>query len=53
MAAAILTLLNEPGRARQISEAGMVLVQQYAWPKVRNRLLAVYEQVLAIKQTSR
>jgi L-malate glycosyltransferase len=52
MAAAILTLLNEPGRARQISEAGIVSVQQYAWPKVRDRLLAVYEQVLAIKQTS-
>jgi glycosyltransferase involved in cell wall biosynthesis len=47
MAGAILTLLNEPARARQISEAGIASVQQYTWPKVRDRLLAVYEQVLA------
>lgn len=47
MASAILALLNEPARARQISEAGIASVQQYTWPKVRDRLLAVYEQVLA------
>ncbi|WP_232297918.1 glycosyltransferase family 4 protein [Nitrosospira sp. NpAV] len=47
MADAILALLNEPARARQISEAGRASVQQYTWPKVRDRLLAVYEQVLA------
>ncbi|ARO86524.1 glycosyltransferase family 1 protein [Nitrosospira lacus] len=52
MAGAILTLLNEPAKARQISEAGIASVQQYTWPKVRDRLLAVYEQVLAKKQTS-
>lgn len=46
MADAILALLNEPARARQISEAGIESVQQYTWPKVRNRLLQVYEHVL-------
>ncbi len=47
MAGAIFTLLNEPARARQISEAGIASVQQYTWPKVRDRLLVVYEEVLA------
>ncbi|SCY24568.1 glycosyltransferase family 4 protein [Nitrosospira sp. Nsp13] len=47
MAGAILTLLNEPARARKIREAGIASVQQYTWPNVRDRLLAVYEHVLA------
>lgn len=46
MADAILALLNEPARARKISEAGKESVQQYTWPRVRDRLLRVYEQVL-------
>ena len=46
MADAILALLNEPGRARQIREAGLAAVQQYTWPSVRDRLLRIYGQVL-------
>jgi glycosyltransferase involved in cell wall biosynthesis len=52
MADAILTLLNEPAQARQISEAGKEFVQQYAWSEVRDRLLCVYEQVLTRPRTS-
>lgn len=52
MADAILALLNEPARARQFSEAGKASVQQYAWTKVRDRLLRVYEQVLTRTRTS-
>lgn len=46
MSRAILTLLNDHAKARQIAEAGLVMVQQYSWPNVRDRLLSVYEQVL-------
>ncbi|WP_256327674.1 glycosyltransferase family 4 protein [Nitrosospira sp. Nl5] len=52
MADAILTLLNEPVQARQISKAGKESVQQYAWSEVRDRLLCVYEQVLTRPRTS-
>ena len=47
MSRAILTLLNDPIKARKIAEAGLITVQQYAWRNVQNRLLSVYEQVLA------
>lgn len=46
MADAILILLNDSAKARQIREAGIESVQQYTWPKVRDRLLRIYEQVL-------
>ncbi|MDN5753856.1 MAG: glycosyltransferase family 4 protein [Nitrosospira sp.] len=52
MADAIFALLDNPARARQISEAGIKSVQQYTWPKVRDRLLRVYEEVLTRTQTS-
>ena len=47
MAAAILALLTDPAKARQIKEAGVASVQQYTWPRVRTRLLGVYKQVLS------
>ncbi|SDY68427.1 glycosyltransferase family 4 protein [Nitrosomonas sp. Nm58] len=47
MSRAILTLLNDPIKARKIAEAGLITVQQYTWRNVQNRLLSVYEQVLA------
>lgn len=46
MADAILILLNDSAKAAQIREAGIESVQQYTWPKVRDRLLRIYEQVL-------
>lgn len=46
MSHAILTLLNDPIKARQIAEAGLITVQQYTWCNVQNRLLSVYQQVL-------
>jgi glycosyltransferase involved in cell wall biosynthesis len=46
MADAILALLNNPIKARQIRSAGLNAVKNYSWPEVRSRLLAVYENVL-------
>jgi glycosyltransferase involved in cell wall biosynthesis len=46
MAEAILTILNDQTLARQLVLEGVELVQRYAWPNVRNRLLAVYQRVL-------
>lgn len=46
MADAIITLLTDPVKAQQIREAGVESVRQYTWPKVRERLLDTYEQVL-------
>ena len=47
MAAAVLALLGDPSLAKRISAAGLESIQRYTWPNVRNRLLHVYEQVLA------
>jgi glycosyltransferase involved in cell wall biosynthesis len=46
MADAILVLLNNPTKARQIRSAGLNIVKNYSWPEVRSRLLGVYENVL-------
>lgn len=46
MAAAMLTLLGNPGMARQMGENGLNLVRQYTWPQVSGRLFAVYQDVL-------
>lgn len=46
MSGAILTLLNDPAKARQIAEAGLIAVQQYSWLNIQSRLLSVYEQIL-------
>lgn len=47
MAAALLRLLCDEELARRLSAAGLAEVQQYAWPNVRERLLSVYQTVLA------
>ncbi|WP_090825645.1 glycosyltransferase family 4 protein [Nitrosovibrio tenuis] len=47
MASAILSLLNNPAKARRMAKAGIEYVQQYAWPNVRDRLFDVYERVLS------
>ena len=47
MAAAILRVLEEPALAASLRDAGLRYVQQYAWPSVRPRLLAVYRSILA------
>lgn len=46
MADAILAVLIDPAIAKHLREAGMESVQQYAWAKVRDRLLHVYEKIL-------
>jgi glycosyltransferase involved in cell wall biosynthesis len=52
MAAAILAFLTDPVKAGQFKEAGILSVQQYTWPRVRGRLLDVYEKVLAKRNNS-
>lgn len=49
MAEAILTLLNDPILAKRIAQAGLESVQQYAWIKVKDRLLQMYEKILKNK----
>lgn len=46
MADAIITVLADPEKARQMREAGVESVRQYTWPKVRAHLLESYERVL-------
>jgi glycosyltransferase involved in cell wall biosynthesis len=47
MADAIVSLLSDPGRADQLRQAGLEAARQYAWTNVRERLLSVYQDVLA------
>jgi len=42
MARAVLDLVDSPGVAERLARAGMDLVQQYTWGRVRPRLLEVY-----------
>ena len=46
MAQAVLDLLDNPKIAEQLVRAGLDLVQQYTWPRVRPRLLDVYFGVI-------
>ena len=45
MARALLDLLNDPARARQLASAGWDSVQQYTWSNVRARLFDVYSGI--------
>lgn len=47
MASAILAVLTDAAMANRMKSAGVELVSQFTWPKVKVRLLAVYEQVLS------
>jgi glycosyltransferase involved in cell wall biosynthesis len=42
MALALLDLLNDPGKAERLANAGRESAQQYAWQHVRKRLFEVY-----------
>ena len=46
MARAALRILGDPALSSRLRAAGLDLVQQYTWPRVRERLLAVYARVL-------
>jgi len=46
MAGAILRVLEQPELARRLVRAGLADVQQYAWPRVRDTLLGVYDDAL-------
>ena len=46
-AAATLDLLEDPARRRAMSAAGLAKAQQYAWPRVADRVMAVYRRVRA------
>ena len=43
MAAAVMRLLNDPAFANRLREAAMADVQQYTWPRIRQRWAGVYE----------
>lgn len=47
MAAAIVSLFTDRARADELSRAGLEEVQQYAWPAVKLKLLALYQSVLS------
>ncbi|HET8624824.1 MAG TPA: glycosyltransferase family 4 protein, partial [Gemmatimonadales bacterium] len=46
-AAATLDLLEAPARRRAMSAAGLAKAQQYAWPRIADRVMAVYRRVRA------
>lgn len=46
MARAVLYLLQDNNKLRQMCAAGVESVKQYAWPQVREKLLTVYHDTL-------
>jgi len=46
MAEAVLRVFDNPPLANHLIEEGIKLVQEYAWPNVREQLLMVYRQIL-------
>ncbi|WP_292980616.1 glycosyltransferase family 4 protein [Nitrosomonas sp.] len=46
LAEAVLRVFDNPPLANHLIEEGIKLVQEYAWPNVREQLLMVYRQVL-------
>jgi phosphatidylinositol alpha-mannosyltransferase len=49
LAAALEELLADPGLRARLGEAGRRESERYAWPRVAERTLAVYERVLAAR----
>jgi glycosyltransferase involved in cell wall biosynthesis len=45
MARAIVRLRSEPQLAQSLVEAGLAEVQRYSWPRVREALLALYDEI--------
>lgn len=45
MAAAITKLLSEPALAQNLVRTGLLSVQRYAWPKVREQWLSAYQSL--------
>jgi phosphatidyl-myo-inositol alpha-mannosyltransferase len=45
-ARAVLTLLGDDTRRQAMSSAGRLKAQQYAWPRIAEQVLAVYQRVL-------
>jgi glycosyltransferase involved in cell wall biosynthesis len=46
MAAAVISLLKDRGLAEDLSREGLNEIQQYTWPKVKEKLLEMYHSVL-------
>jgi D-inositol-3-phosphate glycosyltransferase len=46
LAAAIRTLLTDPQRRTAMGEAAQHLAQEYGWPIIADRLLAVFEKLM-------
>jgi phosphatidylinositol alpha-mannosyltransferase len=41
-----VALLDDPARRRRMADAGVAKAKQFAWPRIAERVLAVYERVL-------
>lgn len=52
LAEAIATLANDPARRKQMGEAGRQKAERYAWPRIVDQLLPIYEQVRTKKDRS-
>jgi glycosyltransferase involved in cell wall biosynthesis len=47
MADGVVLLLDDPSMRDKLRQAGLEAVRQYAWANIRDRLLGVYQDVLA------
>jgi glycosyltransferase involved in cell wall biosynthesis len=46
MAQALLRVLDDPALAQRLTAAGLILAQQFSWPRVRDVLFAAYRAAL-------
>ncbi len=49
LAQALIALLNDPDRRRQMGQIGLVRAAQYSWDKVSRQVLHYYEEIRQIK----
>ena len=47
IAGALRRIADEPGLAAQLRERGLVKVKEFAWPRVVEKVLGIYREVLA------
>ncbi|RME42687.1 MAG: glycosyltransferase family 1 protein [Chloroflexi bacterium] len=50
LASAVIALLNDPDMRRQMGQAGQATAQRYRWETIAQRVLDLYERLLAERQ---
>jgi phosphatidylinositol alpha-mannosyltransferase len=50
LAAALISLLSDENRRREMGERGRVTVQRYDWPRIARQTLNLYEECIRAKQ---